>query len=571
MAGWITKFRASASWIALLVVLFIVACGTAATPTQSPEGTEVPAVTPSTQATPTAIPTQVSTEGNAISAKSTMTIVTGAEPPTIDAFLETTTTFGQVVTNFVETLTIPDTLSGKPVAGSGFSRWELQGPERWRWFLRPGIKFSNGEPWDAGAAKYSIDYSGDQNNNTSTYGQTGDMSAEIVDDLTVDIVCQTSCPILDMAAMWLAFQAPEWHAGATEDQRARNAIGYGPYQLVEWVPGQFIKATAYEDYVAAPERHDYQPATIKDVTWVWRGEEAVRAAMLITAEADVGYGLPLDEVERLPKHFLGTEGGTYGFRMDTIWEPALKNVKLRKAMVHAIDCEAIAQSLFQGIPTCRGSVVGPGVLGVNPEKTPPYQYDPELARQLIKESGYAGQELKVYAREERRPKGIEVSEAVVGYWQEVGINANLVILESAKWNDFHRTGPGKYGDDALNAANMVPPPPTHSSPQILAGSTMGSPDTRELGRNFSFYLNCFSDRAKVCDPNRIQPMVEAALAAAGEERRQRLEEIAQLVYDEVLVIPLFDTITVWGMAEDLEWQPRVIDESIRVNTMRWAQ
>jgi ABC-type transport system substrate-binding protein len=154
----------------------------------------------------------------------------------------------------------------------------------------------------------------------------------------------------------------------------------------------------------------------------------------------------------------------------------------------------------------------------------------------------------VYAREERRPKGIEVAEAVVGYWQEVGINADLVILESAKWTDFHRTGPGKYGDDALNAANMGPPPPTHSSPQILASSTMGSPDTRELGRNFSFYLNCFSDRAKVCEPDRIQPMVEAALAAAGEERRQRLEEIAQLVYDEVLVIPLFDTITVWGMA-----------------------
>ena len=109
MAGWITKFRASASWIALSAVLFTLACGTTATPTQSPEGTEVPAVTPSTQATPTATPTQVSTAGNAISAKSTMTIVTGAEPPTIDAFLETTTTFGQVVTNFVETLTIPDT------------------------------------------------------------------------------------------------------------------------------------------------------------------------------------------------------------------------------------------------------------------------------------------------------------------------------------------------------------------------------------------------------------------------------------------------------------------------------
>jgi ABC-type transport system substrate-binding protein len=292
---------------------------------------------------------------------------------------------------------------------------------------------------------------------------------------------------------------------------------------------------------------------------------------VITGEADVGYGLPLEDIDRLPRHFLGTEGATYGFRIDTIWEPVLKDVKLRQAMAHAIDCKAIAQNLFNGQTTCRGSVVSPGVLGVNSEKTPPYKYDPVLAKQLLTESGYAGQELKVYAREERRPKGIEVAETAVNYWNEVGINAQLVTLESGEWTDYLRTGPGKYGKEALNAGSLPPPAPTNSSPQILSGTTMGSPDTRELGFNFSFYLNCYSDRAKVCEPEKIQPMLEAALEASGEERRKQLEELAQIVYDEVLVIPLFDTMTVWGMAQGLKWQPRLIDESIRVNTMRWAQ
>ena len=500
-----------------------------------------------------------------------MNIVVGAEPPTLDAFLETTTTFGFFTGNFVETLTIPDTLTQRPVAGSGFSKWELRDPKRWRFSLRPGIKFSNGEPWNAQAAKYNIDYSGDKTNNSSSYAQTSDVSGEVVDDLTVDAVCPNACPILDMAAMWLAFQAPAWHKAAPKEERVRNAIGYGPYKLVKWEAGQNIKATKYDAYVAAPDRPDYRAPTIKDITWFWRSEESVRSAMIITGEADVGYGLSLDDTARFPRHFIGTEGATYGFRLDTIWEPALRDVKLRRAMVHAIDCPGMAQAFFKGKTQCRGSVVHPDTFGVNAAKTPPYKFDLALAKQLVKESGYAGQELKVYAREERRPKSVEVSEAATNAWREAGINAKLVILENSKWNDFHRTGPGKYGKDALDAANRPPPAPANSSPQILASSTMGSPDTRELGRNFNFYLSCYTDRAKVCEPNRLQPMIDAALAATGDDRRQKLEAIAQIVYDEVLVIPLFDTITVWGMAKDLDWQPRLVDESVRVNTMKWTK
>ncbi|MBM3942361.1 MAG: hypothetical protein FJ316_05465 [SAR202 cluster bacterium] len=559
-------------WLSALVMAFsilLAACGTAATAT--PPAAKPSPAAPAATTAPIAAPTQAPkpTAAPATPARSDVKIVVGAEPPTLDAFLETTSTFSFFTTNFVQTLTLPATANQRPIPGAGFSKWEMRDGKRWRFYLRPGIKFSNGEPWNALAAKYSIDYAGDKANNSSSYGQTPDVTGEVVDDLTIDVVCKADCPILDMAAMWLSFQAPAWHKAAPKEERVRNAIGYGPYKLVKWEPGQFVKATQYEAYQVPTDRPDYRAPVIKDITWFWRAEEAVRAAMIITGEADIGYGLPLEQANKFPSHFIGTEGGSYGFRLDTVWEPLLRDVKLRRAMVHALDCQGMAQSFFGGKPQCRGSVVHPSTLGVNPAKTPPYKFDPVLAKQLVKESGYAGQELKVYAREERRPKSVEVAEAATNAWKEAGINAKLVILENSKWNDFHRTGPGKYGKDSLDAANRPPPAPANSSPQILASSTMGSPDTRELGRNFNFYLSCFSDRAKVCEPTRLQPLLEAALAASGDDRRQKLEAIAQIVYDEVLVIPLFDTITVWGMAKNLEWQPRLIDESILVNTMRF--
>jgi ABC-type transport system substrate-binding protein len=64
----------------------------------------------------------------------------------------------------------------------------------------------------------------------------------------------------------------------------------------------------------------------------------------------------------------------------------------------------------------------------------------------------------------------------------------------------------------------------------------------------------------------VQPRVEQALAARGEERRQLMEQLADITHDEVLMIPLFDYLVVWGLNDKLEWEPRW-DRRIRFNNM----
>mgnify|MGYP000939400281 FL=1 len=80
------------------------------------------------------------------------------------------------------------------------------------------------------------------------------------------------------------FQAPEWYAAQTVDDRSRHVYGIGPYKLIEWRPGIDITMEMNENYVPNPENSiaDAQAPHIKNLTNLWRGEELVRAAMVQT-------------------------------------------------------------------------------------------------------------------------------------------------------------------------------------------------------------------------------------------------------------------------------------------------
>jgi hypothetical protein len=83
-------------------------------------------------------------------------------------------------------------------------------------------------------------------------------------------------------------------------------------------------------------------------------------------------------------------------------------------------------------------------------------------------------------------------------------------------------------------------------------------------------MDCNSSFGRVCDRERIQPLIEPALAATGEERRRRMEELANIMKDDVQRMTLMDTFVIYGMVEDLKWEPRP-DQVVRGSTMSFAQ
>jgi len=121
---------------------------------------------------------------------------------------------------------------------------------------------------------------------------------------------------------------------------------------------------------------------IRNLKWVWRGEPTVAAAMVTTGEADIAWDVGVDNIKALPKDMIKSGGSAEIFmlHLNTLWHPELKKKQVRQAMVHAINCQEIVDSLYGGLPPRRGNTIWPGVTGATARNTAPYEYNPDLTR-----------------------------------------------------------------------------------------------------------------------------------------------------------------------------------------------
>jgi peptide/nickel transport system substrate-binding protein len=363
-------------------------------------------------------------------------------------------------------------------------------------------------------------------------------------------------------------QAPGWYQKASDRERATSNVGYGPLKHVEYRIGEVWKAERYDGYVPVPGLAEGQKPAIREVTWVFRAETAVRLAMLQTGEADLALRLDIDDADKMPAFVIGAEGSIIGFRADMLWNPVLAKKEIRQALAYAIDCPTMAKTFYRGYAECVGVPAPLGVLGVTEKNVKPlYDYNPAKARELLAKAGYKGEEVRLRMREGRFPKDVEVSEAIVSSWREVGINAKLVVMESSKWLELHTTGPGAFKKEDWPRLSQLPPPkPGLVSPDLLLAAPGN--DTLDFGRNLAFYLDCRSTRSKICDPN-LQLKVEAALAASGEERKRQIAAVMDTLREELYMHSLFDAPFLWGTQKDLVFEPAVGGRRIQINTIRW--
>jgi ABC-type transport system substrate-binding protein len=273
--------------------------------------------------------------------------------------------------------------------------------------------------------------------------------------------------------------------------------------------------------------------------------------------------------------------------MNTIWHPELKKKKVRQAMVHAINCQELIDSLYAGFTTCRGNIIWPGIVGATERNTAPYEYNPDLSRQLLEEAGYNPQnKITISSRAARVVKQVEVSEALQSYWADVGINAEIQIIEPSIRSERTQCGIGKATQEILAASGRNPQVDTPTKADYQAALDKGSADcyygdlmgnqpsneTLDFGRQMNYYMRCNSIRSLVCDPSPggIEDQVVAALAASGEERVRLMEAAADLFHDQVLMVTLFDLPVVYAVDPKLNWKPR-LDPAVRVSTMWFSE
>ncbi len=483
-------------------------------------------------AQPTQAPTQAAPAQAkpSASASGQMVIVNESEPDTIVPKNAGTNISYFVMDNVYDHLTARDvsTPEGKIVPKLAES-WSPVDPKTWRFKLRQGITFHNGEAFTADAVVTAVEDVTNPQAPGQILSEYGTMqSAKKVDDFTVDITSREPDPILPVRMVRMAIPAPNWLKTSNLETSSTTAAGSGPYLLAEWVKGSHLLFKANENYWGSNK------PKIAEIKLVGRREQNVRSAMLQAGEANLAFHIALDQVDKVPRSIVEATQETVMFRLNPE-HPVLKDIRVRQAIVSSIDTKGMMDALFPGITEPLSQLVRKGSVGWNPNLKP-YAYDVAKAKQLMQEAGAVGTPIEYVDRPGSFPRAGEVGEIIVESLNQIGFKATVRHLEAAQWRE---------------AFLAVKPDQQRTDLQQTSVSNPVLDSTRPL----DVYYVC-GGRYKIGCDDEVMKLYSAAAPLTGDERDKAFQKIWEYGYDKIWYMPLFGLNWVHG-ASKLNWNPRV--------------
>ncbi len=253
--------------------------------------------------------------------------------------------------------------------------------------LREGVTFHDGTAFNAEEAKSYFDWARDGENPLAgrAVSQLQDIeSIDVVDPNTVRF--NLSQPSGAMIYNFATANTRIISSTAIEtygEDIDRNPVGTGPFMFKEWVDGQYILVEAYADYWG-------DGAKVDEIKFSVVPNDATRIALLQSGEAHFIEMVPPPLVAALANNsdiVINTSESVFAriFPMNTQIEP-FNDIRVRKALNHAIDREQLVQVALQGYGSALTSVMPASVFGY--AEQPPYEYDLEKAKQLLSDAGY---------------------------------------------------------------------------------------------------------------------------------------------------------------------------------------
>jgi peptide/nickel transport system substrate-binding protein len=473
--------------------------------------------------------------GPAFAQDDAVTIALSEELDLVDPCMASRSNIGRVILqNISETMTELDPEEGlQPRLADS---WEDMGGGTWRFNLHPGVTFTDGTALDATDVAHSLE----RIKSESIVCEIGakffggmDLTTEVVDDVTIDVTANPPQPILPLLLSTATIVPSETPMDSFVDQ----PIGTGPYTFDEYNVGQSIKLSANPDYWGE------QPA-VQSATYLFRGESAVRAAMVATGEADIAPNISLQDVTDPTMDFSYPNSETVYLRVDN-QTPPLDDVRVRQALNYAVDREAFVGSILADGTLLATAMVPPSTIGYN-DDLKPFPYDPEKAKALLEEAKADGvpvdTEITLIGRIEQWANVTETMEALLAMFQDAGFNMKLQMTEVAEWEDFYSK---PFAEDR--------------GPQIVGAMH----DNANGDPVFSMYFKYASEglQSGVADP-KLDEMIAAATAATDEERAKLWSDTFAYINDEVVA-----DVLLWHMVGFSRVNPRLdFKPSIKTNS-----
>ncbi|HET7046301.1 MAG TPA: ABC transporter substrate-binding protein [Gaiellaceae bacterium] len=471
-------------------------------------------------------------------ASGSISIAIGGEPSTLDPLVRDDGNERAVTQNIFETLMgrTPDGKKLYPKLAKAFPK--RVNPTTWRFTLRSGIKFTDGEPLDADAVVASVKHILDPKVNSEQVGYIGSLKgAKKVNAQTVDILTKGTDPILPSRMYWLRIIPANWKS---LPDFASKPVGTGPYKLSEWARGDHITLTANPSYWGSPK------PSIETVTYKFVPEESTQLAGLAAGNFDLITNLIPEDAKRAPKAVAVTSTEHPIFILNARpGSQVTANVKVRQALNYAVDKNAIAQKLFLGYATVdHGQLLSSTMFGYD-KATKAYPYSVAKAKQLIQQAGATGKTLNVVGESGRWLKDRELIESAAQFWRSIGLKVNVKFYAFPQY--LNRLFDTKHRPDVVFVSS--------------------SNELYDADRTFTTYYEPSGIGASNSD-KQMQKWVDDARTELNTSKRTALyHKAVRRARQQAYFVWLVNYEGLWGMSKNLQWQPRN-DGFIFVNTMR---
>ncbi len=433
------------------------------------------------------------------------------------------------------------------------TEWERLDDTTWRFTLREGVTFHNGNPFAANDVVYSFQRQIQESSDMS-FAVASIAEVTAIDDYTVEVITAAPDPtlLLNMPNFYIVDEefmeendAFEVIAGAGHQNFANtNANGTGPFRLVEWVQDNRVVLEPFEGHWDHAERIDnFDQAIFTPI-----GNDATRVAALLSGEIDAMYPVPLQDIPRLEGEadvavLQGPELRTIFFGFDHYRDELMdmpgsgqnpfQDVRVRQAVAHAIDKEGIQRVVMRGASTPTGLMVAPGINGFQEDMNVPYPYDPERAKELMVEAGYAdGFPVTLDCPNDRYVNDEAICTALVPMLGRIGIDVTL----NAQTKSLHFNQIREFDTSFF-----------------MLGWTPGSYDSHNPLQNL---MTMEAEGSGSWNSGRYSnPEVEALAVQIGqtvdeEARNELIREAFRIHYEDVGHVPVHQQALAWGVRTD---------------------
>jgi peptide/nickel transport system substrate-binding protein len=260
------------------------------------------------------------------------------------------------------------------------TEWEFQAPNTWRFTLREGVQFHDGQPFNAEAVKYAFDRVAKTGGGTPGFGKR---STKVIDEYTVEVT-----PVFDNKRMIEQLVHPQYSIVAPGTDPADEPVGTGPFRFVSYTRQDSLVVERFDEYWGTK-------AELEQITFRFIPDPNARRLALEAGEVDMAIDVPREAVADLTaKGFVvetsapGAYEAMYANISGEKGYTILQDQAVRQAIAYAIDRDALVQGVFEDLAAPEQTMIPSRLLGDAASQVEGFAYDPDQARQLLDDAGW---------------------------------------------------------------------------------------------------------------------------------------------------------------------------------------